>query len=401
MHVSHNCIYNNATCIIYKCIYLSVYKKAENSMSFDNALGALLFLLSYKVSLDHIRFNIEVARLKDLREVERKGRINVQQKMREIKQAENEESGYRYAAIGLIESAFPDRRGTPRQPLLVPAARAKVRFFKKVVTCDHFKELEQFSHVWVLFVFHNNTNSDSSKNIAKIKPPRLNGEKVGCLSTRSPHRPNNIGLSVCQICKVGKDFIELIGNDMVDGTPVLDVKPYHPSDSIALDERVQSHAIYCKSKLRVPDWVVDGGIDIRPVYFPPECIQSLILIFSKKQLRFCDSVSHARQLITEVLQQDIRGVHQGRGKEIQMEVRDKDIRSITNSAALDEEETETDKANNVNDVENAATATNVVQDTSSLSFNCRLDNMSINFVTMSAGIHITSIEFSDNKLLCS
>lgn len=360
-------------------------------MSLDNALGAIVFVISCKVSIDHIR----LTRLKDLREVERKGRINAQQKMREIKQAVNEESGYRYAAIGLIESAFPDRRGTPRQPLLVPAARAKIRFFKKVVTCDHFKELEQFSHIWVLFVFHNNTNSDSSKNIAKIKPPRLNGEKVGCLSTRSPHRPNNIGLSVCQISKVGKDFIELIGNDMVDGTPVLDVKPYHPSDSIALDEGVQSHAIYCKNKLRVPDWVVDGGVDIRPVYFPPECMKSLIQIFSKKQLRFCDSVSHAQQLITEVLQQDIRGVHQGRGRA--MEVREKDNRSITNSAAIDGEETESALTN----VEKAATATNVVQDIAYLSFNCRLDNMSINFVTMSDGIHITSIEFSDNKLLSS
>lgn len=273
--------------------------------------AAVLFLLSAKLCIDHVKVSNEIARLKDLRDVERKGRINAQQKTREQKEKESQASGYCYPAIGLIESPFPDRRGTPRQPLLVPAAKARVRFFKKqgdqvkpgttIVTNDHFKELEQFSHVWVLFVFHNNTNSDSSKHVAKIKPPRLNGEKVGCLSTRSPHRPNNIGLSVCQIGKVGKDYIELIGNDMVNGTPVLDVKPYHPSDSIALNEKVENHAIYMqRSKLKVPDWVVDEGVDIRPVHFSPESITLLNLIFSKKQLNFCDSVSHAQQLIVEV-----------------------------------------------------------------------------------------------------
>ncbi len=210
-----------------------------SSLSSDSSglmAGAALFALSTFTAMKTFRSHFEVStmqnevailqseldRIKDLRAVERKGRITAQQRSRELKLQEQEENGYRYHAIGHIESPFPDRRGTPRQPLLVPSARSRIRFNKKLVQHDHFKELEQFSHVWVLFVFHNNTNADSGKNVAKIKPPRLGGQKVGCLSTRSPHRPNNIGLSVCEVRGVGADYIELGGSDMVDGTPVID-----------------------------------------------------------------------------------------------------------------------------------------------------------------------------------
>jgi tRNA-Thr(GGU) m(6)t(6)A37 methyltransferase TsaA len=159
-----------------------------------------------------------------LRAVERAGRISVQQAKRQTVVKKIESEGYNFHPIGVVESPFPDRRGTPRQPSLVPAARGKIRFNKKLIQSDHFKELSQFSHVWVLFVFHNNTNTEKEALAARIKPPRLHGTKVGCLSTRSPHRPNNIGLSVCEVIGVGPDFLELRCIDMVDGTPVLDGK---------------------------------------------------------------------------------------------------------------------------------------------------------------------------------
>ena len=158
----------------------------------------------------------------ELRAVERAGRISVQQAKRQVKNESIRENGYSYRAIGVVESPFPDRRGTPRQPSLVPAAKGKIRFDRKLIQKDHFQELSQFSHVWVLFVFHNNTNTEKDSLAAKIKPPRLHGVKVGCLSTRSPHRPNNIGLSVCEVVSVGDDFLELRCMDMVNGTPVLD-----------------------------------------------------------------------------------------------------------------------------------------------------------------------------------
>jgi tRNA (adenine37-N6)-methyltransferase len=164
-----------------------------------------------------------ITKLENMRETERKGRIKSQTRARENILRDADENGFRYKAIATIESPFADRRGTPRQPLLVDAAKGRIRFHKTVVQYDYFKELENFSHIWILFVFHTNTNTDSGAVSAKIRPPRL-GTKVGCLSTRSPHRPNNIGLSVCKVVQVCKDFIEVSGLDMVNGTPVIDGK---------------------------------------------------------------------------------------------------------------------------------------------------------------------------------
>ncbi|XP_047381026.1 tRNA (adenine(37)-N6)-methyltransferase isoform X2 [Sciurus carolinensis] len=83
--------------------------------------------------------------------------------------------------------------------------------------------LEQFSHVWILFVFHKNGHLSCK---AKVQPPRLNGAKTGVFSTRSPHRPNAIGLTLAKLESVEGGAVYLSGIDMIHGTPVLDIKPY-------------------------------------------------------------------------------------------------------------------------------------------------------------------------------
>lgn len=193
----------------------------------------------------------ELDKMTKLRQDERNGRVAAEKLLRQQINSNRTSSGYNYQAIGYVESPFVDRRGTPRQPLLVPAARAFIRFNKQAIQRAHFEELTQFSHVWVVFVFHENTNvvaetqqkksnkkGNSKQNeesggtnvevvkpvMAKIRPPRLHGAKVGCLTTRSPHRPNNIGLSVCEVVSIGNDYLELCCVDMVHGTPVLDGK---------------------------------------------------------------------------------------------------------------------------------------------------------------------------------
>merc|ERR1712126_473383 len=86
--------------------------------------------------------------------------------------------------------------------------------------------LEGFSHVWLLWVFH----ADSGVAIkAKVAPPRLGGVRVGVFSTRSPHRPANIGLTLAKVEHVKGDTITMSGIDLIDGTPVLDIKPYIPA----------------------------------------------------------------------------------------------------------------------------------------------------------------------------
>ena len=94
--------------------------------------------------------------------------------------------------------------------------------------------LEGFTHVWIVFVFHKNKNR---RALTKVKPPRLEGRKAGVFATRTPHRPNPIGLSAVRLERIHGNNIYLSGVDFVDGTPVLDLKPYVPFADAILDAK--------------------------------------------------------------------------------------------------------------------------------------------------------------------
>lgn len=127
--------------------------------------------------------------------------------------------------IGYLESCFSAKIGTPRQPSICSHSRACLKIRKSIFNNPEHSlmGLEQFSHVWVLFVFHKNGHLNYK---AKVQPPRLNGAKTGVFSTRSPHRPNAIGLTLAKLEKVEGGAVYLSGIDMINGTPVLDIKPY-------------------------------------------------------------------------------------------------------------------------------------------------------------------------------
>lgn len=118
--------------------------------------------------------------------------------------------------IGYLSSCWKEKFGTPRQGAVVPTARAKITLSPHISE-DSLIGLEQYSHVWVLFMFHWNPQHDFKP---KIKPPRLNGEKVGVFATRSPHRGNDIGMSVVKLEKVVGNTVHLSGVDIIDQTPV-------------------------------------------------------------------------------------------------------------------------------------------------------------------------------------
>ncbi|XP_057699619.1 tRNA (adenine(37)-N6)-methyltransferase [Corythoichthys intestinalis] len=127
--------------------------------------------------------------------------------------------------IGYIHSCFSEKNGTPRQPTVCGPSRAELRLKQSVFNNPEHAliGLEQFSHIWVIFLFHKNGHLSHK---AKVKPPRLNGERVGLYSTRSPHRPNALGLTLAKLDKIVGDTIHLSDIDMIAGTPVLDIKPY-------------------------------------------------------------------------------------------------------------------------------------------------------------------------------
>lgn len=130
-----------------------------------------------------------------------------------------------FRALGILESCFREKFGAPRQPLLVPAAAARLKVRREFIPEQSLKGLEEFSHVWLLSYFHLNTNKNF---LSTVHPPRLKGKTVGVFASRSPHRPSPIGLSVAKLEKIAGDTLYLSGTDLVDGTPILDVKPYIP-----------------------------------------------------------------------------------------------------------------------------------------------------------------------------
>lgn len=127
--------------------------------------------------------------------------------------------------IGYLESSYRDKFGTPRQPGLSPHAWSRLKIRADLQPEQALQGLEKFSHIWLVFVFHQNK---VARYHAKVHPPRLGGESMGVFATRSPHRPNPIGLSLVELVRIEGDSLILAGADLVDGTPILDIKPYLP-----------------------------------------------------------------------------------------------------------------------------------------------------------------------------
>lgn len=131
--------------------------------------------------------------------------------------------------IGFIETCFKERFGTPRQPSLVPSSWGMLRLRPELNLNAALEGLEGFSHIWLIFLFHQNTNKGVN---AKVHPPRLEGKSTGLFATRTPHRPNPIGLSAVKLDRIEDGVLYLSGVDLLDGTPILDIKPYLPSSDL-------------------------------------------------------------------------------------------------------------------------------------------------------------------------
>jgi tRNA-Thr(GGU) m(6)t(6)A37 methyltransferase TsaA len=209
--------------------------------------------------------------------------------------------------IGYIESCFRERNGTPRQGLLVPKGRGLLRLKLPWMDAGHTLEgLDQYSHVWIIFIFHENTNvmrgvrkdRRSSAVKAKVRPPRLDGIKVGLFSTRTPHRPNPIGLSVARVDRIEGGCVYLSCIDLIDGTPVLDIKPYIPSYDSLPDATA-------------PSWTSDAPVSpLQGVVFQPDADTELARLVPA--LRFYNKHEDIRAAIEQVLLLDIRSVRRRR-----------------------------------------------------------------------------------------
>lgn len=138
-------------------------------------------------------------------------------------------STYSLQPIGILHSPYREKFGIPRQPGLAPHALATVTLLPPYNQIDSVRGLDSFSHVWLIFAFHQTAGHGWRPT---VRPPRLGGNaRVGVFASRSTFRPNPLGLSVAELLSIDSEHgvvLRLRGVDLLDGTPILDIKPYIP-----------------------------------------------------------------------------------------------------------------------------------------------------------------------------
>ncbi len=157
--------------------------------------------------------------------------------------------------IAHIKSDFDEKFGIPRQSLVVPELRAEIIFEPEYRNPDFIKGLEGYTHIWLIWQFSENLRTEVK---ATVRPPRLGGDKrVGVFASRSPFRPNGLGLSCVRILKITEDpGIIVSGADLMNGTPIFDIKPYVPySDRIEDAGEGYTAGQWKKIEVIIPDEV--------------------------------------------------------------------------------------------------------------------------------------------------
>ncbi|ENV98237.1 hypothetical protein F938_01091 [Acinetobacter bereziniae LMG 1003 = CIP 70.12] len=142
--------------------------------------------------------------------------------------------------IGIMRSPYVEKFGIPRQPNLVQV-ESFIEMLAPYNVMEAFDGIEEFSHLWLIWQFHDNKNQQQlDKFRPQVRPPRLGGnKKIGVFATRSMYRPAPVGLSVVQlkqVKKVGNTVrVYVTGSDLLNGTPILDIKPYIQYSDAVLD----------------------------------------------------------------------------------------------------------------------------------------------------------------------
>jgi tRNA-Thr(GGU) m(6)t(6)A37 methyltransferase TsaA len=188
---------------------------------------------------------------------------------------------YSIEPLGYIATPFADKFGIPRQPRLAPHAIGTLKLLPPYNRAECVRGLAAFSHVWLSFIFHEVAGQWSPT----VRPPRLGGNtKVGVFASRSPFRPNSLGLSLVELIDIDDRHgvtLRFGGVDLVDGTPIVDIKPYIP---------------FVESLPEARGGFVSGAPAQLSVVFSAQAQSELA----------CASEAHLRDLITEVLAQDPR-----------------------------------------------------------------------------------------------
>lgn len=195
-------------------------------------------------------------------------------------------SSFSFQQIGIIRSPWKEKFAVPRQPGLIQDGGGELHLHSPYNQADAVRGLEAFSHIWLLFIFHHTMTGGWRPT---VRPPRLGGNtSVGVFATRSTFRPNPVGMSLVELLGVrlekGAVILELGSLDLIDGTPVIDIKPYLPfAESLP-----QAQAGFAQQ----------APMSDMPVIFSPEAQWHI----AQQQHRY----PHLERFIRETLAQDPR-----------------------------------------------------------------------------------------------
>lgn len=186
--------------------------------------------------------------------------------------------------VARIHTEFPDKFGIPRQSGLVPSLRGEIVFEPEFRSMDAIRGLEEFSHIWLLWEF---SKAKRENYALTVTPPRLGGRvKKGVFATRAPFRPNSIGLSSVKLEDIYLDekrgpILVVSGADLLDGTPIYDIKPYLP--------------------------YTDAHPEAKGSFAEEHKADQIAVIFPEEKLRKLPEEMHSK--VMEVLRQDPRAAY--------------------------------------------------------------------------------------------
>ncbi|MDN5679758.1 MAG: tRNA (N6-threonylcarbamoyladenosine(37)-N6)-methyltransferase TrmO [Ewingella sp.] len=205
-------------------------------------------------------------------------------------------TSFSFAQIGTIHSPYKEKFAVPRQPGLIEDGGGELHLLPPYNQAEAVRGLEDFSHIWVMFIFHQTMEGGWRPT---VRPPRLGGNaRVGVFATRSTFRPNPLGMSLVElkgIRRQGQNVVLELGSlDLVDGTPIVDIKPYLPF----AESHPEARAGFAQS----------APVATMPVTFSASAEQQLLLNSVK--------YPHLRRFITQVLGQDPRPAYR-KGEEVE------------------------------------------------------------------------------------
>ncbi|XP_038115392.1 tRNA (adenine(37)-N6)-methyltransferase isoform X2 [Culex quinquefasciatus] len=264
----------------------------------------------HQKDVQNIRFSLENFQCKSCR-----SSSDAESPVYATERTENDQqtSGISFDPIGTIKTVFSDKRAVPRQASVASELLSRIELNPMIINNpEHSLEgLDSFSHIWILYHFHRNAAHFKTK----VAPPRLGGIRIGVFSTRSPHRPCPIGLSLVQLDRIENSTIYFYGTDMVDGTPVLDIKPYIPQYDIPakidqqqffssreapdgeeeLAEAGPSTSSKTPSNVMVPNWIANGS--------------TLNVLFNENASNQIQQLGIEQRSIVDILKADPRSVY--------------------------------------------------------------------------------------------